>query len=184
MPWKNARFQIALLVLVIAGGLLVWDSLPRVEMRMGARAYARNDTARAMQWFKAAATRGYPVAEIAVGNIYQQGGGVPRGYAEAMRWYQKAAAQGNLGAETQIAELYQGGLGVQQNNAEAMRWYQKAAAQGDWFAEAEVGVFYEYGLGVPKDDALAIEWYQKAAAQGDGYAKDALARLQAGGAPQ
>jgi len=168
MPWKNSWFQIGLLVVVIAGGLLVWDSLPWAEMIMGSRAFNRNDNNQGKQWLEMAAARGNSRAEAEIGLSYQMGGlGYPQDYVEAMKWDQEAAAQGNMQGEDYLAELYEGGLGVQQNYAEAMNWWQKAAAQGDDLAELMVGRFYENGWGVPKDTAEARRWYQKAAAKGN-----------------
>ena len=61
--------------------------------------------------------------------IYEQGKGVPKDYAQAMQWYWKAAKQGNADGEQAVGRMYEKGEGVQQDSAEAKKWYDKAAAQ-------------------------------------------------------
>jgi Sel1 repeat len=50
-----------------------------------------------------AADRGHVQAQVSVGNLYGNGIGVLKDYAEALRWYRKAADQGNDEAQDNVA---------------------------------------------------------------------------------
>ena len=66
-----------------------------------------------------------------LGDMYDEGLGVPQNHAKAVEWFQKAADQGNDMGQVCLAGMYQQGLGVPQNHAKAAQWYQKAADQGN-----------------------------------------------------
>jgi TonB family protein len=59
-----------------------------------AKTDAERDAAMALQ--RMAAEAGVPMAQVAVGAMYERGKTVPRDLAEARRWYGLAAAQGNV----------------------------------------------------------------------------------------
>jgi TPR repeat protein len=42
---------------------------------------------------------------VNLGNLYLNGNGVPKDYAEARKWYEKAAAAGNEVAKTNLIKL-------------------------------------------------------------------------------
>ena len=128
----------------------------------------------AMRWYRMAADTGNAEAQVAVGNLYGEGQGVPRDYSEALRWFRMAAARGNAEAQNDIGMFYLSGWGVPQDYAEAMRWLRKAADQGNELAQRNIGVLYLQGLGVKPDRAEAIRWFRKAADKGDEDAKNAL----------
>ena len=159
------------------------------ELAQGKAALDRNDYGQAMDWFQKAAAEGNADAENNIGALYRDGFGVQFDYTKAMCWFQRSAAQGNAEGERWVGVLYFLGHGVPQDYVQAIQWYEKAAAQGDATAEYNLGFSYENGLGVPKDETNsgAIAWYKKAAAQRDPIseeARQALARLQAGGTPR
>ena len=61
--------------------------------------------AKAIYWYRKAATQGYPPAEDKLGGVYKNGRGVPQNYATAAHWYRKAAAQGNAAARRDLRRL-------------------------------------------------------------------------------
>jgi TPR repeat protein len=48
----------------------------------------------ALRWFIAAAEQGHPVAQVNLGQMYENGHGVPLNYIEAYKWFSLAADQG------------------------------------------------------------------------------------------
>ncbi len=54
-----------------------------------------NQLVEAAQAARISAERGNPDAEVALGDLYYHGLGVPQDYAEALRWFQKSADPGN-----------------------------------------------------------------------------------------
>ena len=66
-----------------------------------------------MELFLKAAEKGYPQAQIAIGEMYQQGFGVDKSEMRAKMWYKKAEKQGvNLQQIRQMQQMQQ----MQQNN--------------------------------------------------------------------
>lgn len=147
--------------------------------RKGSEFQQKQDYAEAMRWYRMAADRGNAQAQVAVGNLYGQGQGVPQDYSEALRWFRLAADQGNSEAQNDVGFFYLSGLGVSQDYPEALRWLHKAADQGNEVAQVSIGMAYLNGLGVPQNRTEAIRWFHKAADKGDEDAKNALKALGA-----
>lgn len=147
--------------------------------RKGKEFNKKENYTEAMRWYRMAADRGNAQAQVAIGDLYGEGQGVPQNYSEALRWYRLAANQGNREAQNDIGMFYLSGWGVPKDYAEAMRWLRKAADQGNEVAQRNIGVLYLQGLGVTQDRAEAIRWFRKAADKGDEDAKNALKYLGA-----
>jgi TPR repeat protein len=96
---------------------------------------------------QAAARSGLADAQIALGNAYRTGAGVPADLEEALRWYRLAADQGSAPGQCAVGMMYDQGLGVLQNIAEAKAWYTKAARQGDARAQFNLGNMIRQGRG-------------------------------------
>ncbi|MEI7819830.1 MAG: J domain-containing protein [Verrucomicrobiota bacterium] len=125
-----------------------------------------------------AATQGDTGAQIALGDLYYYGEGVPKDDAKSVKWYEKAGNQGDANAQKHLVVFYENGWRVEKDLAKAAAWNEKIAAQGDATAKKEVADWYGYFL---EDDAKVAEWYEKAAAQGDTIALKELARKFADG---
>ena len=147
--------------------------------RKGEEFNKKKNYTEAMRWYRMAADRGNAQAQVAIGNLYGEGQGVPQDYGEAMRWFRLAANQGNSEAQNDVGFFYLSGWSVPIDFAEAMRWLRKAADQGNEVAERNIGMIYLQGLGVKQDRAEAIRWFRKAADKGDEDAKTALKFLGA-----
>ncbi len=119
---------------------------------------------------KQEANKGNAEAQLALGNMYHNGQGVPKNYKEAISWTKKAAEQGNADAQFNLGLIYGNGQGVPKNEAEEVRWYKKAAKQGLAEAQFILGVMYGNGRGVPKNDVKAYIWLSIAGAQGQSKA--------------
>ncbi|KAF9545317.1 hypothetical protein EC957_011071 [Mortierella hygrophila] len=118
------------------------------------------------------ATEGNKDAQVALGDMYNDGKGVAQDYQAAMDWYLKAAEQGDAAGQLRVGVLYDEGFGVPKDCSIAMVWYLKAAQQGYASAQFNIGNLYCNGQGVPQDYAQAMEWYLKAAQQGDASAQE------------
>jgi len=89
------------------------------------------------------ANSGDAAAQVAVGESYAAGTGVPRDYKLAAEWYQKAADKGNIAGQLHLAVLYRdGGNGFERDMTRAAEWYRKAAEQGDVDAQGMMGTLY------------------------------------------
>ena len=67
-----------------------------------------------------------------LGQMYEEGRGVPQNFAQALRWYEKAAAAGSAPAMTKLGIFYEKGLLVEKDYDEAMRWFEKARPSATW----------------------------------------------------
>lgn len=119
------------------------------------------------------AKKGDPEAQCDLGDMYRDGKGVEKDFAQAEFWYQKAADQNSARGQFKMGILYSGN-GKEIDYAKAMSWYLKAAEQGYTKAQSSLGIMYHDGLGVHVDYAKALQWYYKAAAAGDWLAQNNL----------
>jgi uncharacterized protein len=131
----------------------------------------------AMRWYRLAAGKGHPRAEVEIGNLYMEGQGVAKSPAEAMRWFRRAAEKGDAEAQNDVGFLLLVGMGVKKDPAEAAHWLRKAAEQGNEVSERNLGMMYLQGLGVAPDREEGLRWLRKSAAHGDADAKAALQAL-------
>ncbi|KAK5820680.1 hypothetical protein F5H01DRAFT_378071 [Linnemannia elongata] len=113
------------------------------------------------------ASQGEAAAQVALGDMYRDGNGVPRDDQAAFDWYLQAAEQGDPIGQIRLGELYQYGQGVPQDYAQSLDWYLLAANRGNIRAQREIADLYYNGRGVTKDYVQAMVWYRKAADQGD-----------------
>ncbi|KAG0275942.1 hypothetical protein BGZ96_003552 [Linnemannia gamsii] len=113
------------------------------------------------------AMQGDAAAQVALGDMYRDGNGVPRDDQAALDWYRLAAEQEDPIGQIRLGELYMYGQGVPQDYAKSLDWYLLAANRGIIRAQREMADFYYNGRGVAKDYVQAMVWYRKAADQGD-----------------
>lgn len=83
------------------------------------------------------------LAQIALGEMYQNGKGVARNINKALMWYRKAAEQGHTAAQCMLGAIYDEGRLVEKDEVEAIKWYRKSATQGNAYADSCKGVRFE-----------------------------------------
>ena len=136
------------------------------------------------------ATDGDIAAQLALGEAYLTGRGVPRNAERAAIWFRKAAEAGDLSAQIMLAQVHDQGTGADTDAAEAARWLEKAALRGDAASQLDLGGRYLEGRGVTADPHRAMMWIVKAAAQGGpeaarrGDRKRNRRRRRSGGRPE
>lgn len=116
------------------------------------------------------AEQGQKEAQVALGDLYANGNGVPRDYDQAVSLYRKAAGQNDAAAQCRLGDMFGEGKGVARNDTQAVVWYRKAIAQDHAEAKYKLGGMYHRGRGVPKDNIHAYAWISLAADQGDSNA--------------
>lgn len=91
---------------------------------------ANND----QMWIKYVLSRaemGKDFAQLALGEIYLKGEGLPQDYKKAAYWFTKAAEQGEPASQFYLGVMYSKGQGVPQNHSLAYVWSSLSAASGD-----------------------------------------------------
>lgn len=114
---------------------------------------------------RARAEQGEAEAQLALGNLYQNGTGVDKNLKQSFKWHRRAADQGLSRAQYRLGLDYAGGLGVKLNEEEAVPWFRRAAEGGLAQAQFTLGMCYEKGRGVDEDDVEAVRWFRRAADQ-------------------
>ena len=146
----------------------------------------RRDYAKALQWYRRAATLGDASGMFKLGMILLKGLlGQPKNVGDAVTWLKRAserADKDNPYPLYEMAQLYESA----NNNPEvrnkvvaddkyALDLFQKAAQWGHKASQFRLGQAYEYGnLGLVIDNRASIMFYTKAAAQGEHNAELAL----------
>lgn len=123
----------------------------------------RQDPARAVHFFRLAATQGLAAAQSNLARAFELGMGVHRDPAKAALWYAKAAAQRNAEAENRLAILYAKGEGVRHNPRRAAELFHRAALAGLPEAEFNLGLAFEKGRIVRRNLVAAFTWFVIAA---------------------
>ena len=159
----SPRFNIALvLAIVYLTSSACADIEPAVDTSENNRA-EYEATAKAL---RQSAEKGDVSAQFRLGQLYDEGVGVPQNSRQAKEWFEKAAKQGHVGAQINLGTLYLQGEGAPQSAQMALFWFEQAAGQGDALAFAKLGWMSEQGRGVVQDFIQAHKWYNLAAANG------------------
>jgi len=128
------------------------------------------DLTQAVNWYRKAALNELPLAQYALGFLYERGRGVTGDLPLAAHWYQRAAENGLTVAQYHLGLMYLDGKGVGKEVVKARNWLAKAGDKGHLNAQLQLGLMYEDGLLSNTDwDANyqeALRWYKKAASQG------------------
>ena len=115
---------------------------------------------------KVKAEMGIAVAQYNLGNMYDEGVGIPKDGKKAMEWFQKSADQEYAKAQHALGFRYYYGEGVPKDNKEAVKWFLRASMQGHAFAQGILGVMCDMGEGVPKNSTSAYVWCNISALNG------------------
>jgi TPR repeat protein len=166
---------IAVVVLALTGASLLLrhnttQAKPVAEhhtsIRLGEGARSHSAALTPTDRLAAEAKEGNPSAELAVGEKYLSGDGIPKNETEAAGWIARAALKGDVTAEFLLASLYEHGRGVASDPVQAFAWYEKAALAGNPKAMHNLAVAYAQGNGVAKDMSEAARWFSRAASLG------------------
>jgi TPR repeat protein len=114
-------------------------------------------------------------AQFRLGNMYDEGEGVSRDYAQALAWYERSMTNGNMDSINAMALLYQDGRGVRVDESKAFDLKLKAAQNDCRMAQNNIGHDYSHGWGCEKDLNKWLEWKLKAANGGYALAQASLA---------
>jgi uncharacterized protein len=135
------------------------------------------DCAQAVNWYRKAADRGNPRAQLilrqiaSVGFLYERRRMPPMDRDAAVEMCCTAAEEGNARAQFHLAQMYEWGEGMPRDLREAAQWYRQAAEQGSAAAQFQLGQIYCDGYGVPQNTAEAVKWWETAALNGDAAAQ-------------
>jgi TPR repeat protein len=140
-----------------------------------------SDPEKAVSLLTQASDAGYPPAQAALADRYQNGNGVPQDNSEAFRLYTLAADKGIGHAAYLVGYAYHFGYGADVDYAKAMEAYQHATDLGEPAGWYGIGVLHENGNGVAQDYLKAAEALQNGADQFEKFSETELAYLYTNG---
>lgn len=121
-------------------------------------------------------------AMLDLGQMHEEGRGVPKSIHRALELYERAAALESNWARAKVGALYlQGAEGLAPDYAKALEHLRRAAGAGHGGSRNNLGVMFERGMGVKADLATARELYVEAAGQGNAHARGNAEALFASG---
>ncbi len=166
-PFTPLPFRLLFAGLFIAGAALpelaaaaqeaapARDSAPVLLSRTGGGGELWSD----LKELQAAAAKGNPRAEAALGELLLRGDGLPRDDARAVALLEKAARAGHSGAAFRLGMLLtHGDNGVVKDPLRAIGYFKAAAAGGEAEAFFNIGVSHANGRGVRRNYAEALGW--------------------------
>jgi TPR repeat protein len=130
----------------------------------------RKDYAKAVQFFRAAASKNHPGAAIRLGKACLTGDmGLQGKYREGVKWLKRATESADFqynSAPYELGLLHETGYGddIFKDEVYAVQLFTQAAELGHPLAALKLGEAYEHGLlRCPKDAALSVHYYNTAA---------------------
>ncbi|MDR1081073.1 MAG: sel1 repeat family protein [Deltaproteobacteria bacterium] len=139
---------------------------------------AGQDVAGGIAYLEKAAAKNHMMAMSFLGDISENGSGVPRDLRKAVRYFTRAADKGDSEAALALGRLYFLGSGdVKADKKKAFKYYSQAAAKNLPEAQLMLGGMYEAGEGTAKDNAKSWQYLQMAA---DNPGDDGRGALAAG----
>jgi TPR repeat protein len=130
----------------------------------------RKDFAKAVQFYRAAASKGHPGAAARLGKACLTGDmGLQNKYREGVKWLKRATESADHQYNTapyELGLLHETGYGedIFKDEVYAVQLFTQAAELGHPHAALKLGEAYEHGyLRCPKDAALSVHYYNCAA---------------------
>jgi TPR repeat protein len=130
----------------------------------------RKDYAKAVQFYRAAASKNHPGAATRLGKACLTGDmGLQNKYREGVKWLKRASESADFQyniAPYELALLHETGYGddIFKDEVYAVQLFTQAAELGHALAALKLGEAYEHGLlRCPKDAALSVHYYNCAA---------------------
>jgi len=114
---------------VVLAAMLTGGAAAAGPIDDAAGAFMGGDYVTALRLLWPLAEQGDPTAQTILGNMYDEGKGVPQDYEEAVKWCRLAAEQGFPQGQDNLGQMYFEGRGVPKSYVEAYKWFNLAASQ-------------------------------------------------------
>ncbi len=151
------------------------DAAPKLLSTVGPKSETWSD----VRELEAAAAKGNPRAEAALGELLLRGDGLPRDDARALTLLEKSARAGHGPAAFRLGFLLsRGENGAARDPARAIAYFRAAAAAGEPEAFFNLGAAHASGRGVKRDYAEALAWLTVAKRRGADNGTEASLRQQ------
>lgn len=114
----------------------------------------------------------HPKSQFLLGQLYENGDGVPADFEIAYEYFKKSADSGDSDAQFKMGSLYYASNEayipiVTQNYSEAFKYLKLASSQGNPNANFLIGKMHELGQGIPQNLKEAFRYYNISSDQGN-----------------
>ncbi|MBF0356397.1 MAG: sel1 repeat family protein [Alphaproteobacteria bacterium] len=168
------RLRLILAVLIA----LLFAREARADIGGAMSAYANGDYALAVEKLAPLTQQANREALRLMGEMHENGRGVPQNDTLAWSYYQRAALGGDVESQYRLGQMHEGGRGVPQSYAEASKWYQRASLTGHAGAKAKLGKLTLAGRGGKVSFSKGLSLIQEAALSGEPEAEALLEDLE------
>jgi len=128
------------------------------------------------------AEAGDPVAQVWLGDRYNEGKSAPKSEELATKWWKKAADQGNPDGQFNMGWKYWDGRGgMPRDRSEAVKYWKLSAEQKNIWSMAALGNAYLVGDGISQDYKEAVKYFRAAKDGGSSWAQALLGRCYENG---
>lgn len=112
---------------------------------------------------EAAAAKGDAAAHTLLGQMYEQGLGVPQDFGKAAQWFTKGATLGDVHSQFALGVLLAEGRGIKENKKQSADFFELAASKNHAIALYNLGLVYAHGEARPQDFKKAAELMEASA---------------------
>jgi len=165
----TTRFFCSVLVmgfLCVALPVSAAPGMADIAFNRGVQAYSAGNVSGAVDDWRVASNAGHVGASWLLGNLYEQGKGIPQDRSMAFDFFLRAARGGHPDAAIKVAKIFQNGdaeLGIKRDYKKALPMYERAALAAKAEAQYELGKMYAFGEGVQPSPSEALRWQLLAA---------------------
>ncbi len=188
-PVDDLRFLPKLALGACREAVAAYPNEPRFRFQLGRALLGLGDVDESRAALQDAADKGYAVANLFLGRMFESGSYGERNVERAFEYYRLAAEQGHQDAQIGVGLMYRRGVGVKADTWQAFNWFKKAADQDNPHAHFFLGTMYTGGEHTPPGErpiaepAMAVRHFEIAAAAGIPGGQFALGLMYLGGFP-
>jgi TPR repeat protein len=134
------------------------------------------DPAEAAVWIRSAAEYGLPAAQLRLGRMLLEGGGLAPDQGAAFWWFKRAADLGDAEAMNMLGRCHEHGWGTPLDPQRAAGCYRASAEREHDWGQYNLGNLLFDGRGVARALDEALCWYLRASRRGHARAMNLLGR--------
>lgn len=173
-PVDDFRFLPKQAVVECRKAVTAYPEEPRFRFQLGRALLALGKADEARELLRGSADKGYAVANLYLGRLFEAGSYAERDPQKALEHYLSAATQGHQDAQVKVGLMYRNGGDIETDHRRAFDWFKDAADQGNPHAHFFLGSMYVAGDHARPNVVLAARHFAVAASAGIPAAQFAL----------
>jgi hypothetical protein len=144
-------------------------------------AKVEKNSEKALNYLEFAASRGSSMSARLMGDMHEEGFGVPRNPELAFKCYEKGAMLGEANSLGALGRFYKDGKVVKRNYEKAMQYFEQAANKGHLVSQTNIALMLFRGQGVKQDLQSGMIWARRAADAGEAISQQVVGQAYEAG---